>query len=199
MHIYLNENASDVLNNDVTFDENDNLIFSDNLTNNFVLAEWETVEVNKNDVVTTISESEPMGYRSAAFYRYMDGYTNGYWVPNYSIFMSTAVYSDFIWYKGVAQEFSYVDGTTDKQPIKNALSLYTYSFQRTGEEPEKVEEYVPDYWDTNIPIEYEEPNYQEYIPNYITENNPETPTYLNTLDHLTYTPVEEETASVIKQ
>ena len=188
IHFYLNENTSDILNNGVSFDEQNNPVFSPDLTNNLVLAEWETVEVNKNDIVTTISEAEPMGYRSAAFYRYMDGYTNGYWIPNFSIFTSTAVYSNSIWYKGAAQEFSYIDGTTDRKPITNALSLYAYTFQRLKEEPEKVEEYIPDYWDTELHVEYEKPNYQEYTPNYITKEKPNAPVYLNALNYLTYTP-----------
>lgn len=188
IHFYLNENAGDVINDDVNFDENDNPVFSEDLQNSFTLAEWETVTVNKNDIVTVISEAEAMGYRSASFYRYMEGYTNGYWTPNYNIFMSTAVYSDSIWYKGAAQEFSYIDGTTDRQPIKNVMSLYAYSFVRTGDEPTKVEEYTPDYWDTEFPVEYEEPNYQEYTPNYITKENPTIPTLLNPLAHLVYTP-----------
>lgn len=189
IHFYLDGNESDTVENGgVTFDENDNLIFQQDLTNNFVLAEWETIETNKNDNVMTISESEPMGYRSAAFYRYMDGYTKGYWVPGYSTFMSNAVDSDSTWYKGVAQEFSYKDGTTDRQPIKNVFSLYTYSFYRTGNEPTRVEEYIPNYYDTNITVEYEQPVYKEYVPNYIIKNNPIAPTYLSTLGYLTYIP-----------
>ena len=188
MHVYLNDNDDNILDNVVNFDENDNLIFSESFKNSFTLAEWESIEANQNDNVMVISESEPMGYRSAAFYRYMDGYTNGYWIPDYSIFMSTAVDSMPTWYKGAAQEFSYRDGTTDGAPIKNVFSLYAYSFHRTGEEPVKVEKYIPDYWNTDINIEYEKPIYQEYNPNYITKNNPIQPTYLNTLDYLTYVP-----------
>ena len=188
IHFYLNENSGDSINNEITFDENDNPVFSDDLKNNFVSAEWETIIANKNDIVTTISESEAMGYKSAAFYRYMQGYTNGYWIPDYTIFMSNAVYSDSIWYKGVAQEFSYIDGTTDRQPITNVISLYTYSFYRLGNEPEKVEKYTPDYWNTEFPVEYEQPNYQTYTPNYIIKNNPAKPTPLNQLTYLIYTP-----------
>lgn len=188
MHVYLNDNGDNILDNVVNFDENDNLIFSDGFKNSFTLAEWESIEANQNDNVMVISESEPMGYRSAAFYRYMDGYTNGYWIPDYSIFMSTAIDSMPTWYKGAAQEFSYRDGTTDGAPIKNVFSLYAYSFHRTGEEPVKVEKYIPDYWNTDINIEYEKPIYQEYNPNYIIKNNPIQPTYLNTLDYLTYVP-----------
>ena len=102
MHVYLNDNNDNILDNVVNFDENDNLIFSESFKNSFTLAEWESIEANQNDNVMVISESEPMGYRSAAFYRYMDGYTNGYWIPDYSIFMSTAVDSVPTWYKGAA-------------------------------------------------------------------------------------------------
>lgn len=196
IHFYLNENAGDEINNDVNFDENDNPVFSEDLKNNFVLAEWETITANKNDTVTTISESEAMGYRSAAFYRYMEGYTNGYWMPDYTIFMSSAMDSQSIWYKGVAQEFSYANGTTDNQEIKNALSLYTYSFYRLGDEPTKVEEYVPDYWETNIPIEYEQPNYITYAPTYKTVVEPTKKEYLTKRNFLTYVapqPIEQPT------
>ena len=196
IHFYLNENTGEEIDNDVNFDENDNPVFSEDLQNNFLLAEWETITANKNDTVTTISESEAMGYRSAAFYRYMEGYTNGYWMPDYTIFMSTAVDSESIWYKGVAQEFSYANGTTDNQEIKNALSLYTYSFCRLGDEPTKVEEYIPDYWNTDIPVEYETPNYVTYVPNYRTPVEPTKREYLTKKDLLTYTasqPIQEPT------
>lgn len=111
------------------------------------LAEWEVAEVDKNDVVTTTSASPAMGYRSAAFYKRFEGYTNGYWTPAGTEFASTAVYSETGWDRGATQEFSYVDGTTDGHPIKDVLSVYFYYFMRTGAEPEKVEPMEADYWD----------------------------------------------------
>ena len=41
--------------------------------NYLALAEWETAEVDLNDTVTLISESESMGYKSAAFYKWFEG------------------------------------------------------------------------------------------------------------------------------
>lgn len=114
-----------------------------------------------------------MGYKSAAFYRKMEGYTNGYWSPGSQEFVSNAVYSYPTWYRGSAQEFSYIDGTTDRTDIKNVFNLYTYVFVRLGLEPERVEEYIPDYWNT----EYE----TEYL------DQPTAPVkgkYLNKIDHL---------------
>lgn len=117
-----------------------------------------------------------MGYRSAAFYRKLDGYTNGYWLPGSHEFTSTCNYSYSTWSKGSAQEFSYIDGTTDNLSVKNVFSLFTYSFYRLGLEPEKVEKYIPDYWDAIEPIKGEYLNYLEYIPIEEEEKEPIVPT-----------------------
>ena len=114
-----------------------------------------------------------MGYRSAAFYRKLDGYTNGYWLPGSHEFASTCNYSYSTWNKGSAQEFSYIDGATDRHGVKNVFSLFTYTFYRLGVEPEKIEKYIPDYWDAIEPIKGEYLNYLEYIP--IEEEKEEEP------------------------
>lgn len=190
LHVYLNESDEEMVGCDITDESFD---VPENIKDNMAMAEWENITVDKNDIVTVISEAEAMGYRSAAFYRKMPGFTNGYWMPDYNEFISTAEYSYSTWYKGAAQEFSYIDGTTDNQDIKNVLSLYTYSFVRTGAEPEHVDKYIPDYWENNVTVEYEQPIYKEtYIPNYKEIITPIKGAYLNTLTYLTYTPPQIE-------
>lgn len=162
LHLYFDGEQNEYIGTDIK-DANpdtgakESFHINEDMLKDLVLLEYESVEVDKNDIITVISESEAMGYRSAAFYRKMEGYTNGYWMPSSHEFASTAVYSYPSWYKGSAQEFSYIDGTTDNKSIKNVFSLFTYVFRRTGQEPEKVEQYNPDYWE----VEYETPNFRE--------------------------------------
>lgn len=139
-----------------------------------LLLEWESIEVDKNDEVMVYSESEAMGYKSASFYRKMEGYTNGYWTPSLSEFASTANFVYSSWYKGGATVFSYIDGTTDGKNIKNILNIMEYSFVRLGIEPERVEVYIP--------------NYMEIDDTRIEAIVPVKGEYLNKLNYLIYTP-----------
>ena len=174
VHIYYKESDSEKISigasiTDETFKLNRDIA-------EILLLEWESIEVDKNDEVMVYSESEAMGYKSAAFYRKMEGYTNGYWTPSLSEFASTANFVYNSWYKGSATVFSYIDGTTDGKSIKNILNIMEYSFVRLSVEPERVEVYIPKYMkidDTRIeaivPIKGE---------------------YLNKLNYLIYTPKE---------
>lgn len=137
--------------------------YNDETLDNMLFGEYELVEVEEDAFVTTISESEAMGYRSAAFYRKMPGFTNGYWTPLWTENYTTAAWSYNTWYKGVAQEMSYIDGTTDRQPAKDTLSVYTYGFVRTSDEPTLYEAQLED-----LP---EEPEYMELLE--IVEPEPE--------------------------
>ena len=142
LHVFFDENCTynAYIPNDISDLKN-----NEDIMNHLALAEWETAEVDLNDTVTLISESESMGYKSAAFYKWFEGYTNGYWMPSYTTFSSTAVDSYNDWYKGVAQTVSYANGTTDGRAPVDVFSLYAYTFVRTGEEPSYVETYTPDY------------------------------------------------------
>lgn len=188
LHLFLGEG-----NNDDTFCGTDvkdeSFQVNEDILNNVVLAEWECTEVKEDDIVTVISVSESMGYRSAAFYKKIEGYTNGYWSPGVQEFASTCAYSYSIWYKGSAQEFSYIDGATDRNGIKNVFNVFLYNFYRTGEEPEKVEEYTPDYWEVEE-VEYIEGNFKEtYIPQY--KEYPDKPVKKDYLEKITYTKEEQ--------
>ena len=142
MHFFFDEEAvyDGYMPNDL-----DDLLNNEDIREHTVLAEWETIEVDQNDTIQTISESEAMGYSSSAFYKYIDGYVNGYWYPTLTMFTSTAVNSENVWYKGVSQIASYNEGTTDRRDPVDMFSLYTYSFFRRGPEAEYVEKYEADY------------------------------------------------------
>lgn len=164
VHLYVDEEAGGIYYG--TWVEDNKFLINPEMLAHMVLVEWETTNVNENDTVTVVSEARQMGYSSAAFYRYMEGYTNGYWLPT-SELVTTAVYTDTTtWGVGGQQiSFSYEDGSTDNKGVKNTICLWTYNFMRYGPEPEKVEPYEPnyqtyepDYWDT----EY---HFQTYIPN----------------------------------
>lgn len=119
-------------------------VIDQNMLDHVLVAEWETVELDLNDIATVISEARPMGYKSAAFYRKMEGYYNGYWTPAVQEFVSLCNDVTSGWDAGVAQTFSYdMGGRYNK--IANVFSLYTYEFVRTGEEPVKPVPYSPEY------------------------------------------------------
>jgi len=141
IHLYLNGNDGTYVGTNVS---DDSFEIDEGVADYFVLGEWETVTLDTNDIVTVISESESMGYRSAAFYRYLPGYTNGYWMPSVSEFVSLCNDVVSTWYKGAATEFSYDMGARYGQ-IKNVFSVYTYEFVRLGEEPVAPVPYSPEY------------------------------------------------------
>lgn len=115
-------------------------------TQGMVRAEWETVEVDKNDSVQVISVAKPMGYRSSAFYKRFDGYTNGYWIPGAQEFVYVCDDLSYDWVSGPAYTFS--------GAYYNVFSFYTYNFVRLGDEPTKVEKYIAEYWDDAVKGEY---------------------------------------------
>ncbi len=157
VHLFFDEGCGST----VSINDLSNLKSDEDVNEHLALAEWETVEVDENDIVTVISEAESMGYKSASFYKWIEGYTNGFWMPSYSVFGSTAVDSYSTWYKGAAQVASYDMGTTDGRDPVDMFSLYAYTFYRTGAEPAYVEEYTPDYKET-----------------------PQAPEHLNKMDHV---------------
>ena len=156
VHLFFDEECGSAM----TINDLSNLKSSEDVTDHLALAEWETIEVDENDVIEVVSEAESMGYKSASFYKWIEGYTNGFWMPSYSLFTSTAVDSYSTWDKGAAQIASYDMGTTDRREAVDMFSLYAYTFYRMGAEP-TYEEYTPDYRET-----------------------PQAPEQLNKMDHV---------------
>ena len=151
LHIYVDENAGDTfVGTDVT-----NNTFNINIdSNNIILAEWECVKLNKSDIVTLYSQCKLFPNSGALFLRRLRGYTNGYWMPTQE-FVSTAKYSEDSWDEnGPNTVYSYADGTTDRQPIKNIFNLFVYNFLRYGAEPTVVEKYTPDFWELPAEVTY---------------------------------------------
>lgn len=142
VHIYVDEEAPDWF--EGTDIKEDSFAISQDTLDHMVLGEWETAEMDEKDTVKVSSEGKLMG--SSWFQRIIDGYINGLWMPTHE-FATTAVNSTWTWDNGAAMEASYDQGTTDNQPPKNIFSLFVYKFTRFGPEPERVEEYVPDYWE----------------------------------------------------
>ena len=164
LHIYLNKDVETYTGssiNDKTFHINMN-------AEDLLLGEWETISAGDNDIVTVYSESKLYPNSGALFRRQLEGFTNGYWIPTQEL-VSTVRHTEENWTEeGPSTSFSYDEGTTDHQPIKNILNLYVYNFLRYGDEPVAVAEYVP--------------NFQAY---------PEKPTlleYLNRMEHITREP-----------
>ena len=147
IHIYVDEDYPGYYEG-TEIDQNGFEISEDTTLGHLVKCEWETVEVDKNDKVTTVSEGDIYG--GSVFRRLIEGYTNGYWIPT-NEFGSNAVNYEFSWQNGPANTVSYDEGTTDNKAPVNIFSLFIYSFLRLGPEPEKVEEYVPDYWEMPSP------------------------------------------------
>lgn len=145
LHIYVDEEAGDTYTGTQVNDEN--FFISLATQNHLILGEWETVLVGKNDTVTVVSQASLFPHSGAVFLRRLEGYTNGYWMPTQEL-VSTAKYVADVWdTNGPATEFSYENGTTDRQSIKNVLNVFVYNFLRYGAEPTKVEQYTPDYWE----------------------------------------------------
>lgn len=162
VHIYFGEDFQ-ATSNAVSNITDTEIEYSDETLDNMLFGEYELVETPTDSFVTTISESEAMGYRSAAFYRKLPGFTNGYWMPLWSENYATAAWNVGTWYKGSAYEMSYIDGTTDHRDPTNPLSVFTYGFVRTGAEPELYTAQLED-----LP---QEPEYMELLE--IVEPEPE--------------------------
>lgn len=124
--------------------------FKVNATEGLIRTEWETVEADKNDTVQVISVSKPMGYRSSAFYKRFEGYTNGYWMPSSQEFVIYSSDVNYDWVSGTSYSFSY---QYDDIPY-NVYSFYGYDFVRLGDEPTKVEKYIADFWEDIIKGKY---------------------------------------------
>ncbi len=168
LHIFdKNEQPSDYIGTDVQDEE-----FHININSeDFLLAEWETISVGNNDIASLYCQSKLYTNSGAAFRRCLEGFYNGHWVPTQEL-VSTAVNIQEDWNEdGSITIVSYNEGTTDRQPIKNIFNVYVYNFVRYGEEPQKVEEYIP--------------NFKEY------PQEPELLDTLEKLDHITK-PEEEQ-------
>ena len=176
VHVYLNEDTQYTPNELYDFVEEDSFKLSDELVNSSVLIEYETAEIDYNDTVTTSSEAEDFagnivvlnGQRKwfgadpkPYFFRSLDGYTQGYWTPGGSIFMSTATEEENGWsaggetytaqyaekettqnylYNGELMSETITTRTTDKQKPRNIFSMFTYLFVRLFNEPERMDE-----------------------------------------------------------
>lgn len=174
IHLYLNDDS--IYSPDV-FDqliEDDKFELSDSLKSRAVLTEWETAEIDYDDTVTLLSESKQFAgnivwingtrkWFGAApqpyFFRNIEGYTQGYWMPGGSMTAETATETEYGWDAGETYSYRYAEKpvlsryyengqiktevittrTTDRQEPKNIFALFTYLFTRLAPEPEKQE------------------------------------------------------------
>ena len=174
IHLYLNDGSiysPDVFNQLI---EDDKFEVSDELKSRAVLTEWETAEIDYDDTVTLSSESKQFAgnivwingtrkWFGAApqpyFFRNIEGYTQGYWMPGGSMTAETATETEYGWDAGETYSYRYAEKpvlsryyengqiktevvttrTTDRQEPKNIFALFTYLFTRLAPEPEKQE------------------------------------------------------------
>lgn len=144
LHIFLKDGYEDTYEGSEVTDNSFRV--NQNTIDHMLRAEWETFTVGENDIISLKSENSLYPHNGAIFARYFEGYTNGYWVPTQE-FVSTVNYVEDIWDDGPVTIFSYNEGSTDHQGIKNIFNVYTYTFVRNGEEPSMVEPYTPDFWE----------------------------------------------------
>ncbi len=176
IHVYLNEDVQYAPDEVYNFVEKDTFELSNELIDSSVLIEYETAEIDYNDTVTTSSEAEDFagnivvlnGQRKwfgadpkPYFFRSLEGYTQGYWTPGGSVFMSTATEEENGWsaggetytakyaekettqnylYNGQLMTETITTRTTDKQEPKNIFSMFIYLFVRLFDEPERMDE-----------------------------------------------------------
>ena len=174
IHLYLNDDSiysPDVFNQLI---EDDKFELSNELKSRAVLTEWETAEIDYDDTVTLSSESKQFAgnivwingtrkWFGAApqpyFFRNIEGYTQGYWMPGSSMTAETATETEYGWDAGETYSYRYAEKpvlsryyengqiktevvttrTTDRQEPKNIFALFTYLFTRLAPEPEKQE------------------------------------------------------------
>ena len=199
LHLYVDEDSSPDFDPISINSTTGAFNIKDSVLNHLVLAEWESVEANYTDIITAQPEAELMGYNGVMFRRYMDGYTNGAWIPT-QMYTGTAKYTDNVWEKG-GFVFSYKDGTTDRQPVPDTIILHVYNFYRYGAEPTPIDKYEPnyknydpDYWDEEYNVDYEKPNYKTYVDD--TWELPIYPTRPSHLEKLKYLPYVPETTRI---
>lgn len=175
IHVYLDESLPYSPDCYQTSINQDTFELSDEMKQRAVLTEWETAEIDYDDIVTMTSEAvefagnivwlngkrqwfgaDPKPY----FFRDIEGYTQGYWMPGGSMMASTATVDEYGWFPGgetytvqYAEETAYSNysfngqliteeittRTTDRQEPKNIFALFTYLFTRLAPEPEKQE------------------------------------------------------------
>lgn len=171
IHMFLKENNT----LDLGVIERDNFELDENLIKNAVLTEWETAEIDYDDMVTVFSEANHFtgnivwinGVRkwfgpnpTPYFFRSIDGYTQGYWMPSGSMIASTATktingfssigetytlqYAEKTvtvgyLFNGQPMTEEIVVRTTDREEPKNIFALFTYIFIRLNDEPETKE------------------------------------------------------------
>ena len=193
LHLFLDESYPYSPDCYQTYIEDDDFELDEEMTNRAVLTEWETAEIDYDDTVTIFSESTSFagnivwlnGKRQwfganpkPYFFRAIEGYTQGYWMPGGSMLATTATIQDYGYAAGGetytvqhAEEIAYSSylyngqpmveeitvRTTDKQEPKNIFAIFTYLFTRLAPEPEKEE--LP------TPPELEE--LEEFVPNEI--------------------------------
>ncbi len=167
----------------------EDLLNNEDIRSHTVLAEWETIEIDKNDTIQTISEADTMKSGNSSFYKYLDGYVNGFWYPSLSMFSSTAVNSNYEWFKGSSQIASYDQGTTDRRAPVDMFSMYTYNFYRRGPEAAYTEKYEADYME--VPTEAAKLEKMELL------SEPEKEEIVPVIDEKEPAPVEEEIIEVV--
>lgn len=229
VHIFLDETLPYSPDCYQTFINKDTFELSEEMKNRAILTEWETAEVDYDDTITLFSEAknfagnivwldgerrwfgaDPKPY----FFRAIEGYTQGYWMPGGSMMESTATVDEYGWSPGgetytvqYAEETAYSNylyngqpmveeitvRTTDKQEPKNIFALFTYLFARLGDEPERQElpekpikgEYLNKLNHLNLLPEPEDD--LENSDEYNTPDKPNNPKKPNTTTPITYT------------
>ena len=237
LHVFLDETLPYSPDCYQTSIDDDSFELDEEMTNRAVLTEWETAEIDYDDTVTLFSEAanfagnivwlngkrqwfgtDPKPY----FFRAIEGYTQGYWMPGGSMMETTATVNEYGWFDGgetytaqYAEETAYSSylyngqpmveeitvRTTDKQEPKNIFAIFTYLFTRLASEPEKKEVPNPpelEELETFVPIVMEIPE----IIYWTLIDDPEEPTYLshlNFVDLLPTKPTEEPTKEPIEE
>lgn len=151
IHVFLDEECESTYYG-TTFSQN-GFEIDDSVKNHLVWSEWETVSVEKNDIVELSSIGAIYG-NGAYFRRCLEGYSNGYWIATHEI-ACNAIYNESDWDNGPIARVSYKDGYAHGATPQDIFSIFAYSFLRAYPEPEEVIEYTPNF------LEY--PNSPEYL------------------------------------
>ena len=153
---YMSERGWDCMNINVD-DTKGVIIIPKALIDHIAMIEIDVAEVDKNDTVTVLGQNNifTSNYVTTVG-RFFEGYSDGpYWLSAGTIFQSTAADSEPDW-TGTSHTFSYSNGTTDWDDIKNPLNVNHYVFQRYGNKllPEKPEEVTADMMDKAEPLSF---------------------------------------------
>ena len=125
-------------------------------TGNEVLIKTETIEVDRNDIITVSSEAtvfKPTQEGYASFYRYIsDDLLQGYWMQDYSAFYYNTLFVQESWNCGDCHTFSYKDGgqydvfdDVDLEYEYSYVPLRKYKLHNTPMLPTEPIKEVPEY------------------------------------------------------